>query len=432
MTRRLLIVSSVFPPLVAGGAQRMYQFAKLLPEHGWDTTVLTGKQPASIALDAPAIAALSDHTAIITSWSPASVVVTRGRAAPRQGPRALVRHALRNVMKTVLFPDREVLWVPGAVVAGTRALRERPHHAVLATYSPATNLIIGWALARAFRLPLIVDFRDLWATIQVAGAFISPLHRAAAMKLEGTVVRAASRLTAVAPKMASHLAAAHGLANHDATSITNGFDPADVALAVDTRDSAPGPFRLVYSGSVHSDYNLEPFWRAMRAVVDRKQLRPDQLRIEFVGNLALDDVRRIGLEDYVDTHPFVAHERVFDALGRADALLVVETPGYYAEFGYAAKVFDYLLTGKPVLALVEIGGNTHRLLEASRVGYCAEAHDQAALEQKIEAVLAQHGAKPRAVDVSASPLRDFNRELLVEKLGAVLDDMVAAEPHGRW
>lgn len=424
--RRLLVVSHVFPPLVAGGAARMGQFAKLLPQFGWDVTVLTGQHNKGVSIDSLAIDALEGKTTIVRAWSPTSAVATRGRAVPRHGLKAKLRTALRTAVMSVMFPDREVVWIPAAVAAGKKALAEQPHDAILATYSPGTNLIVGRILARASGLPLVVDFRDLWATLPVENAFVSRAHRAAALRLERSLVRAASRIVAVAPKMATSIAETHGVDVSRAVSITNGFDPADAKRAVDLRPAGERPFRLVYTGSVHAHYDLGPFWDAVKALHDRGAITPQTLRIEFVGNLSLDQVEKRGLSDYVETGPFVPHEKVFEALGRADALLVVETPGYYAEFSYAAKVFDYLLTGKPVVALVERGGNTYRLLEAAGVNYSAEATDAAAIAAQLERAIAQKGAAPRKVDPEAEPLRSFNRRVLVERLAGVLDDVVGA------
>ena len=250
-------------------------------------------------------------------------------------------------------------------------------------------------------------------------------------RLEHSVVSKASRLIAVAPRMAEDLADAHAFERDRAVSITNGFDPSDVARVRDSR-ATTGPFRLMYVGSVHAHYNLDPLWTAVRELAAAGTITPETFRIEFVGNLSMNDVRAHGVEPYVETAPFVPHNTVFEILGRADALLVVETPGYYAQYGYAAKVFDYVLTGKPVVALVEAGGNTSRLLEAAGVGYCAEPDDAAGTRRAIEHVLALRGAAPRTIDHDAAPLRDFNRVHLVEKLASVLDDVVTTEPRGRW
>ena len=423
MARRLLLVSHVFPPQVAGGAARMGQFARMLPDAGWDVTVVTARHGAG-AIDRAAEDAVAGRATSGAAPSPAARIVRRGQPVAKRGVRGLSRRVLRAAALTAVFPDREVFWVPGAIAAGARALRRVPHDVVLATHGPASNLIVGRALARAFGLPLVVDFRDLWATLPMP-VFTTPLHRAAARALERAVVRAAARVIAVAPRMAEALAAAHGIDARATAAITNGFDPDDRARVHDDRPAGPRPFRLMYTGSVHAHYDLAPLWQAVQALAAAGRIDPASFRIEFVGNLAASDVRAHGLEAFVELRPFVPHDRVFDALARADALLVVETPGYYAEYGYAAKVFDYLLTGKPIVALVERGGNTARLLDAAGVGYAAEPGDAAGLRAALEAVLARKGAAPRAVDCDAAPLRAFNRRHLGGALAGVLDEAAA-------
>ena len=285
-------------------------------------------------------------------------------------------------MASVLFPDREVMWVPGAIAAGRREMAKTRHDAVLATYGPGSALLVGRVLARMARVPLVVDFRDLWSTLPMP-VFATPVRRWAASRLEHDIVKSASRVIAVSEGMVGELVATHRLDPRDAVAITNGFDPDDAARVVDKRDDVPRPFRLVYSGSVHAHYDLGPLWRAIRALADSDRIRPETFRIEFVGNLALGDARAAGVEAFVDTRPFVPHADIFDAFSRADALLVVETPGYYARNGYAAKVFDYLLTGKPVLALVDTGGNTHRLLRDAGVGRTVAPGDEAQLRAAL-------------------------------------------------
>jgi glycosyltransferase involved in cell wall biosynthesis len=427
---RVLLVSHVFPPLVAGGAVRMGQFARMLPERGWEVSVLTGRHGAG-GVDRETADAIAKHARVVTAWSPASDIVRRGTPAPRRGYRAVIQRTVRTAAASVLFPDRQVLWVPSAIEAGRKLLSEVKHDVVLATHGPASNLIVGRALASMFKLPLVVDFRDLWSTLPM-DVFPTRLHRRAAQALEGSVCRKASRMIAVAPGMTSELAATHGVDPDRALTITNGFDPADLARVHDARGTAPRPFRLMYLGSINVHYNLEPLWNALRSLADAGEITPETLRLDFVGNLATSDVKQLGLADFVDTTPFVPRDRVFDEFARADALLMVETAGYYARFSYAAKVFDYVLTGKPVIALVEAGGNTATLLERAGVGHIVDPNDTDGVRRALVEVMKLKGAKPRTIDPDAPPLRDFNRQLLVDRLASVLDEVVQTEPQGRW
>jgi hypothetical protein len=188
----------------------------------------------------------------------------------------------------------------------------------------------------------------------------------------------------------------------------------------------------MYAGSVHVNYDMSPLWKALRALGDAGTITPGTFRVEFVGNLDRSEARAHGVECFVDTSPFVPRARLFDELARADALLVVETPGYYAQFSYAAKVFDYLLTGKPVVAIVDPGGNTSRLLNQANVGFCAKTRDVADVRRALERALSFKGSPPRVVVPTEEPLRAFSRQHLVTELGALFDEVADTEPHGRW
>lgn len=408
----------------------MGQFASMLPDFGWDVTVLTARHDQGAGIDTEFARYVRSRADVIETRNPTSAISVRGKPVVKTGWKGLARKVARSTLMTVLFPDREILWAPAALAAGRRALRDARFDAVLATHGPATDLVVGAMLAREHRLPLVLDFRDLWATLEIP-FFATPVHQAAARLLEGSLVRKASRVVAVAPLMAESLADAHGIERTRTVAITNGFDPADVARAQDTRTNE-GPFRLVYSGSIHAHYNLDSLWTAVRELAQEGLISPSTFRMVFVGNLSVNDVRTNGVEPFVEISPFVPRAQVFDSLGKADALLVVETPGYYARYGYAAKVFDYVLTGKPVVGLVEHGGNTQRLLEASGLGHTADPRDTPAIKRALTEVLGQRRQPARSVDINIPPLRDFNRRHLVEKLAAVLDEVVTTEPEGRW
>jgi glycosyltransferase involved in cell wall biosynthesis len=398
----------------------MGQFARLLPDHGWDVSVLTGAHSARDALDASAAEAAVARATVVPAWSPMSGVVRRGAPVAKQGIGKVARKLARTALVSVLFPDREILWAAAAIRAGRRLLQRTPHDVILATCGPASNLLVGRVLSKMFGVPLVVDFRDLWSTVPM-DVFPTRWHRTLAQQFEGHVVRHASRLIAVTPRMASDVASFHGMVPDHAVSITNGFDPALVSRVADRRGPEPRPFRLLYVGSVNIHYDLDPFWRVLQRLANEGLITPTTFRAEFVGNLSSTEPARFGLQDFVDISTFVPHAQVFDVFARGDALFVVETPGYYATYSYAAKVFDYILTGKPVLAMVEDDSNTARLLSAMGVGHCADPRDETRLYEVMKALLALKGHAPNRVDADAEPLRSFNRDHLVARLAETLD-----------
>ena len=74
------------------------------------------------------------------------------------GPR-LALHA-RLTGRRLLLPDPEVAWVPDAVRAGLRVIRERSIDCVLTTSPPSSAHLIGAVLARRTGVRFVADMRD--------------------------------------------------------------------------------------------------------------------------------------------------------------------------------------------------------------------------------------------------------------------------------
>ena len=424
--KRVLFVSYLFPPMVAGGIPRVAQFCKYLPKFGWTPTALTGPLVPAAAVDPESLRELPDCVKVIRARCPLASRGIRGSANPRSGLTGFLQKAARFAMRLVLHPDRQVLWLRGAVRAGLEALERDQHDAILATYGPASNILVAERLAQASGLPLVLDFRDLWADLPRPG-FATPIHRRLAARLERRALAAAARVTAVSQRMADHMAARHHLPPENVTAIPNGFDPADLEAVHDRREKN-APFRLIYCGSLYSAQHLDTFLEAVSELSAARKISPSELRLEFVGNLPPSEPRRFGIGDYVESHPYVPHRGVFDYLARADAMLLLEAPGYCGEMGYSVKLFDYALTGKPVLALADEKGNSARLLRELRTGRIVDSRDRAGIRSAIMELLKARGAAPKVVDIESPVLREFNRLHLVERLARVLTEASGDSP----
>jgi glycosyltransferase involved in cell wall biosynthesis len=418
--RQVLVVSHVFPPMAAGGAPRMAQFCKYLPEFGWQPTVLTTVVPAVSAFDEAALRSLPDMVRVIRCRTPLARVAPRGVPNPRGGVRRRLKRVARFFLRLVVFPERQILWVPSATRVGSAALEASEFDAIFASFPPAASAVVGSGLARRSGLPLVLDFRDLWADQPLAD-FPTPIHRYIDTRLERRSAAAASALVAVSPAMAEHLARRHSRRDEDVVSIPNGFDPDDLARVRFVARSGDGPFRICYTGSVHDAYDFTTLFAAVRELAADGVITPQSLRFEFVGNLAGGEAGRAGVGEFVEVSGFVPHDGVVDVLNRSDAHLVIEDPVYWGRFSYPAKVFEYLVTGKPVLALVDSEGNTGRLLREAGVGVIADPADRTAVRAAILSLLARRGDPPRAVDITQPPLNALNRRLLTGRLAALLD-----------
>jgi hypothetical protein len=405
--------------MLAGGVPRIASFARGLRDSGWEVTVLTNS-PSSLVPESDEGFSGID---IIRTWSPKGSLGSRTMASGGAESTSSIVRAKLAIARLILFPDRFILWGPGAVLKIRSLLKRRAYDVVLTSYGPGTNLLAIY-LARAWKhAALFVDFRDLWSTM-VGVKFVTPLHRRMVHAIEGTVVRHAFGISGTAPAMGKHIVAEHGVSAELAHCLTNGYEESDTQKICDVRTAQDRPFRLVYTGSIHKHYDLGPFFSAVRKLEANRLISTEDFNILFVTNVGMDYFESHGVSHFVELKPLESREKLFENFRDADACLLIELPGYYKEFSYAAKGFDYLLTGKPVLALVEDESNSSKLFSEVGTGYQADPRDSEMILERLKEVLLTKNAPALDVDIAAEPYCKFNRATIARHLSAILDQEI--------
>jgi hypothetical protein len=427
--KRFLFVTYHFPPSVGGGIPRVLSFARDLPGYGWHATVLTSVSHGAAGLDDDALDSLPRSVSVVRAYCPLARAGTRGHQRVVSGWKGALRRTLVRASSLAMVPDPFAPWIPFAYAAGRRALAATPHDAIVATYGPPASLLVGYALARATGLPLVVDFRDLWTDLPFA-RFGSPLHARMLGALEARIVRAAAGVTSVSDGMSSHLRDRFGLPDDRVVTILNGFDESAVALVQDRRDRPARPFTLCYSGSVYAIYDVGPIARAIKKLADTGEITPETFRFRTLGSFPSDLIAREGIASFHDGQGFLPRRDMFDQFADVDAFLAVESGEYGARMGYPVKVFDYLLTGKPVLGIVVPGGNCAQLLTDMGMTELP-ANDEDAIAASLRALLPTRGRPPAKVRIDRPPLSRFQRSRNARALAGLLDKVARTEQVSR-
>ncbi|MFH1036333.1 MAG: glycosyltransferase [Pseudomonadota bacterium] len=364
---KVLFVSYVFPPVGGAGVQRALKFVKYLGQYGWRAVVLTPDRPSAPVLDHSLAKDLPPGQVVrrLPSLEPAA---PQGDGDGGNGHSALAR--LKTLVSGLLFPDRNVLWLPTALVGALAAARRHQAQAVLVTAPPFSAFLLGWAVARFSGLPLVLDFRDDWSGFFSKGYAAKGggrLWPALVRGLEGFLVRAASRVIGNTPEMTQGLWRRHGGPPEKYVWIPNGYDPADFAGLAEAPPPADGPrpLRLLYTGTVFESHPLDDLWAALAL------LSPEQRRgyeVEIVGRVVAGQVVDPGLEGLtVRVLPYEPHDRVIRRMAGADVLLLTLAGLPGLELMVPAKLFEYLAVRRPVLGILPQGAAS-KIIEATRAG----------------------------------------------------------------
>jgi hypothetical protein len=114
----------------------------------------------------------------------------------------------------------------------------------------------------------------------------------------------------------------------------------------------PGPkFEVLHTGSIGLPRVKFEFFTALADAVGRLPGLSDQVRINLVGSVAPDLVRRLaesGLEKMIAVRPLVSYDESLGQMARAGALLLLEAPMKEGIF-LPSKFCDYAVSGRPLL-----------------------------------------------------------------------------------
>jgi glycosyltransferase involved in cell wall biosynthesis len=412
VARRVLMLAYFFPPLGGGGVQRTLKHVKYLPAEGFAPVVLTTR---------PVWSPMRDAT-LASDVHPDAVVI-RAREIPLQLAKWGLHGALRRaglptgVTAYIGWPDEAAGWVPAATWHALRTTRRLRPDVLYSTSSPVSAHLVAGLVSRATGIPWVADFRDPWATNTQLEHVARPVAALSA-RLEREIVRRA-RFVVVADDSIELL----GVDARDERRvlISNGVDPDDAPAALGYRRG--NRFRISFVGTLYGERNLAPVFAALRALIDRGVVDADHLELRIVGAGALigvaDDARLpVTWTGYVD------HARALEEMATADVLLLYEpvvkrTP--------SAKVYEYLVAGRPVLCIAGRDNPASRLVEELAAGPCAEPSDQGAIEAAIEALYARWCVGELAVEpeVRGETLRRFSRAVLARQLARVLEAAAA-------
>lgn len=437
MDRRVLVLTYYYPPSGGAGVQRALKFTKYLPSVDWTPVILTVRegaypaQDASLWADVPACADIHRTR----SWDPYRLYAhltgqSRDEAVVQgsvEGEKETWKTRFaRWVRANVFLPDARVGWVPFAVWRGWKLLSTGRFDAVLTTGPPHSTHLSGAALQALTGTPWLADFRDPWTDINY---YQELPHTQWAQRLdealERLVLRRAQAITTVSPSWCNLLRQNVERPDRDRFHIVqNGYDEEDVAErqhAVDT-----DVFSVTHVGSLYSSRNPTALWGALKRLREEDAV-PD-LRIRLVG--LVDPPVRVSLQEHdldevTEFVSYVPHDEAVAYMQRA-GLLLLSIEDFPAATGMlTGKIYEYLVSGRPVLGVGPPEGDAAALLERTDGGRLfgwTDAAGMASFVRRHYEAWTEGEPRPGA---RPNVLQPYRRQVQAEALGGVLDEIAA-------
>ncbi|MEQ9103152.1 MAG: glycosyltransferase family 4 protein [Rhodothermales bacterium] len=427
--RRVLLITYYWPPSGGSGVQRTLKFVKYLREFDWEPVVLT-VHPDHAAWpdrDEELLADVPAGVKVIQtrSWDPYAAyahlkgatkanAVGVGFLGDAERPDRRERFA-RWVRANVFLPDARVGWVPFARRESARLLASEPVDAVFTSGPPQSAHLVGAWLQKRTGTPWVADLRDAWP--DVAYGHLMPTGSLAARfdrAVRQRTLERASALVTVSDEVARYMEQETGLPFR---TLSNGFDPDDIEQA--EPKSLPG-FTVVHVGNLSPARNPAPLWDVLT-----ERPWPD-VRVVLVGNVDGSIRRHVAsgpLADVVTEHPYVPHSEALGHMKGASLLLLPINRVTDGAGIVTGKIYEYVASGRPVLAFGVPGGEADRILRESGAGRVFAYDDRDGIRSELERhVTAWREGKP-LVGAASDAARPWSRREQTGRLAGILNEI---------
>ena len=438
----ILIAAWYFPPDGGAGSQRPASFARHLPDLGWRCRIVSRAESAPRGrwnrLDQSLMSQIPDSAELIRIQD--NGPFTESCFPGERGIKAQIGPFCRRVLEEVSSTSPDVLLLTMSPFILSEILEMLPHNS---------------------RTKVIVDLRDPWTldywTIQSSRAIRRTQHRLMCRMLQqadGIVLNTAEAKSQCLEEFGGDLAA-------KTLSLENGFEPEHFSHS---KISGSSKIRIMHTGTFHCESlypprsiraRLSALRHASRGTIDRTGRTPhhlfraaqilrtthpelaSRLLFDFVGDVDSDLLRCVrddGFESQTTLHGYVDHGRMTELLAQASGLFLPGgklsdevrdpiTPG---------KTYDYLASGRPVLAALHPGSGLDLVSSCPGV-FCCDPCDAESIAEAIKKiVIFCDGANERdLIEERRSLLAPYLRSSLTTRLSDFMKSVIRSESPGR-
>jgi len=378
----MLLLAWYFPPMVSGGTYRPLSLVRHGAALGWRFVVVGGdtRMPAGAAGQRLLEAVPPD---------------TRVARVPEAG-------------RYVFEVDGGFLTALDVVAAARRLLGPVRPSVVLASGPPFSFHVAGRYLARYYRVPLVLDYRDEWTNCPFEFVRTGRADRWWEWR---TLAGADLVIFTTESQRARQLAAFTDLDSARCAVVPNGWDrldPSPQALLAVPQVRSP---LLAFVGNLGDHTPPDAFLATLAGVIDRSPRLKTGLRVSFVGQKSLSARTRLEAfphREVVSTIDQVPHDEAIRIMRSARMLLILNDQRLTRYL--PGKIYEYLAARRPILVFGR-GGEVETLVRHLKAGTVVPTGDRDALAAVLDDMVQHEPEDLTSTDLQTWLVRHSRSEL---------------------
>lgn len=401
MPKRVLMLCYFYPPVDAIGALRSVAFTANLRDFGWEPVVLSVTRCKDRWITAGNSRPPEEVAVFRVSELGLGLYCDYLQGAFCRLARLFGHEPHRNWFRDLFcFPDAQVTWLPS--LKGISLARSVD--VIYVSCSPFSAALNGVIIKALSGRPLVLDFRDPW-NVPASGS----RHRSAMLKqLERPILQYADMIILNTPGAERLYQNAFPDLARKFICIPNGYDSINECPSI----PPSSPFRIVHTGNFYQGRSPDLLLRALH------ELGQDDIEFVQVGNMH-DGIALFNGRVKITCTGVLPREEALSWMRKASLLFLKQGPEF--PHAIAAKTYEYLAAGRPILVDAPPGDNAEFIARYADRSYVVTSGSHEDLKR---AVMKAYEERSLPCGVNQEFIRNFRRKDLTKHLAASMSELV--------
>lgn len=422
--KRVLIISYYWPPSGGSGVQRWLYFTKYLPANGWEPVIYTVKNGEYPYIDPSLNQHISEGLEIVKGsiWEPYTLFKKLSGTKEKVNPSIFSEMERGSWFKRFLLwirgnffiPDARMFWIRPSVRLLKNYLKQHPVDFIVSTGPPHSTHLIARALKRKLGIPWLADFRDPWTQIYSFKQLnLTDLSKRIHSRLEKSVLLEADLIVTVSQDCKKGL---ESIVDREVLVITNGYETFPIQKPVKNHSK----IKMLYAGVLSADRNPNVFWKVLENYLMDFPRIADKFELILIGNidpLIIAQIHASSLNQYLQVHPSMPHNRLQDFLFDADLLLLIGVPGNKGVI--TGKFFEYMYLQKPIYSISPKDSDVVSILNETESGLNADYSDAEQLYTNLERLIEM--VTNNSFHSNENKIANYSRKKLTTAISSLMD-----------
>jgi len=427
MNSKVLIITYYWPPAGGPGVQRWLKFVKYLSEFGIEPIVYCPENPNYPIMDQSLVNEIPKNITILKQpinepyglaslFSKGSAKKISSGVIPKAKKQSFIEKAMLYVRGNYFIPDARKNWVTPSVSYLSEYIKKHQIETIITTGPPHSLHLIGLQLKAKLGVKWLADFRDPWTTIGYHKDLkLTDSSKAKHLDLEQKVLNTADQIIVTSNHTKNEF---QTKTKQPISVITNGYDAHKVRV-----EGKDVQFTLSHIGSLLSERNPVVLWNVLSEIIKENKDFSEVFKLRLIGVVSDDVIESMhenGLKNHVDVVGYVSHDEALRFQMKSQLLLLIEIDSEDTKAIIAGKVFEYLISETPILAIGPKDSDVEQIIKSTNTGTYFNYQQKAGLKTQILNYF--EAFQNNNLQVNAIGLQPYSRKALTKKLSEIIKD----------